>query len=81
MESYNKNQKYEVTINVKGLGIMVKEIEALSLLAAQGMVLADWKVKISQILNRKNYTQSFDETIRSLRMTMLDKWEIVIVEK
>ena len=79
----NMSKTYEVTTKIKGLGIMVKEIEALNLLAAQGMVLNDWKVKISQMLQRENYTQSVEEgeKLNFLRMTMLDIWEIVIVEK
>ena len=79
----NMSKTYEVTTKINGLGIMVKEIEALNLLAAQSMVLNDWKVKISQMLQRENYTQSVEEgeKLNFLRMTMQDKWEIVIIEK
>ena len=73
--------KYEVTTNVKSLGLNVTEIEADSLRDAQTKVLEGWKIKITQLQSKADFSLSFDETIRAMRMTMLGKWEITIVEK
>ena len=74
-------KKYEVTTKVKSLGVNVAEIEAESLLEAQTKVLKSWHIKINQLQNKEDFSQSVDERFNSLRMTMLDKWEIVITEK
>ena len=74
-------KKYEVTTEVKSLGVNVTEIEAESLLEAQTKVLKSWHIKINQLQNKEDFSQSVDERFNSLRMTMLCKWEIVITEK
>ena len=74
-------KKDEVTTNVKSLGVNVTEIEAENMLEAQTKVLASWLIKITQLQPKANFSQSYNETIHSLRMTMMGKWEIVIIEK
>lgn len=74
-------KKYKVTTNVKSLGVNVTEIEAESLLEAQTKVLKSWHIKIHQLQNKEDFSQSVDERFNSLRMTMLCKWGIVIIEK
>ena len=74
-------KKYEITTNVKSLGVNVTEIEAEDMLEAQTKVLASWHIKITQLQPKADFSQSYDEPIHSLRMTMMGKWEIVIIEK
>lgn len=72
---------YKVTTKVVGLGLNVTEIKAESLLEAQTKILADWQIKIQTLLGNKDFSQFvFDIGRENVQMTMLDKWQITIVE-